>query len=455
MYVFSNHRSSKSSVSVSLPIQLMLVFCSLMLIGDETWGAEKTAENPFENGWTLDSSSSSLNFQTISDGSNLEISKFDAFDGVVDESGSAKLRIQLDSVNTDEDLRNVRLRFLLFETYKFAEATVSTSIDPALLSTLSEKTNIEVPIEFELDFHGVKRPFQVQTVVNKLIDNQVSVSSVAPVSIETTLFDLDAGMKKLEESSNVSIVPMAAVSFNLVFNTGEDSTANKVAEGAEPKDTEAEGADAEGAEAEGAEAEGNEAEGAEAKDTDAEEAEIAEEIAETDAVVPVAVPVELPKEASSTEPDWAEESATYTSPYSETETAAAETDDAMPDKLSDEKCKEGFKAFSESGGIYFKTASARLDPKSISVLTAVVDLANRCSQFKLTVAGHTDSIGGRNHNQKLSELRALSVSEFLINNNVDRERLSAVGFGETKPLVPNDTRRNRERNRRIEFSVTN
>jgi len=429
-------------------------------------GAE---ENPFKSGWVLDASSSTLTFQTISnspdsDGSIVENNSFDTFEGTVDESGSASLRVQLDSVATNDDLRNVRMRFLLFETYNFAEATVSAKIDPAALSELTTKNMVEIPLEFELDFHGSKQSFQAETTVTKLADNQVSVVSTEPVSIGTSLFELDSGVKQLEESSSMSIVPSAAVSFNLIFDTmaGAASGTKPDADQAKAEESEAEEADAESkdSDAESKDSKDEEAKQAEAKpaqaaapsDESAAKTSNADEVKEEDVAVPVGVVVEIPEStvAKAVEPDWAEESETYISPYSSPTPAS----DSGPD-LSDDECEERFKAFSQAGGIYFESASAKLDPKSVEVLSEIVEVANRCTQFNLTVAGHTDSTGSRKSNQHLSEMRALSVSEYLIKNNVDRERLSAVGFGETKPLVPNDTPSNRERNRRIEFTVAN
>jgi len=327
-------------------------------------------------------------------------------------------------------LNDVRLRFLLFETYKFAEAVVAAKINPEALSTLIEKRSIEVPLEFELDLHGVKKSLQTQTIVTMLADNQVSVASIEPLAIETALFDLDAGVKKLEESAYVSILPMGAVSFDFIFDTSVGSTPTNGVEVA-------------------AEVDGKVEEKAEAK---------------------AEVPAEAPAVAAAVGLDSSPDTTPYTTPYASQEPELWEVSDELSeasvdvkasfdasndplDDLSEEQCAERFEVLSQSGGIFFETASAKLDPKSVDALTNVIDVVNRCSQVKLIVAGHTDSTGSRKSNQKLSEQRAQSVSEYMISNKVDRQRLSAVGFGETKPLVPNNTRSNRERNRRIEFTI--
>jgi len=189
-----------------------------------------SAQNPFSGGWVLDTNASSLTFQTIKNGSKLETSGFASYQGSVDETGAASLVIQLDSVDTKVDLRNVRMRFLLFQTFKFPEAKVSATIDPNSIADLSQLGQMSVPLTFELDLHGVKKSLQVQTTVTALTNNRVSVASVAPISIPTDMFDLTEGVKKLEEAATVTIVPMGSVSFNLVFNTAAGQPVVKTAQ---------------------------------------------------------------------------------------------------------------------------------------------------------------------------------------------------------------------------------
>lgn len=71
------------------------------------------------------------------------------------------------------------------------------------------------------------------------------------------------------------------------------------------------------------------------------------------------------------------------------------------------------------------------------------------------IAGHTDSIGSAEYNQALSQRRVNEVARILSNNyGIDSRRLSAIGYGETQPLVGNDTAENRAKNRRVEAAIT-
>jgi outer membrane protein OmpA-like peptidoglycan-associated protein len=79
---------------------------------------------------------------------------------------------------------------------------------------------------------------------------------------------------------------------------------------------------------------------------------------------------------------------------------------------------------------------------------------------EIEISGHTDSKGDDNYNQKLSEARAQSVVNYLISKGIDKDRLSAIGYGETMPVAPNknddgsDNPEGREKNRRTEYKVT-
>jgi OmpA-OmpF porin, OOP family len=85
-------------------------------------------------------------------------------------------------------------------------------------------------------------------------------------------------------------------------------------------------------------------------------------------------------------------------------------------------------------------------------LDRVVRIMKETPALKIEVRGHTDNIGDASYNQKLSERRADAVAEYMIKQGISPVRIRSKGFGETKPLVPNDTEKNRAKNRRTEFT---
>lgn len=122
-------------------------------------------------------------------------------------------------------------------------------------------------------------------------------------------------------------------------------------------------------------------------------------------------------------------------------------------KAEADKCQTAMRSVASAGIIRFERASAALDRASHQTLDKVAMAANACPSLKLEVEGHTDAEGTPERNKGLSERRAKSVLDYLSQAGVDVGRMEAVGYGETRPVAPNDTAENRAKNRRIEFSV--
>ncbi|GJM33189.1 MAG: hypothetical protein DHS20C18_21900 [Saprospiraceae bacterium] len=103
--------------------------------------------------------------------------------------------------------------------------------------------------------------------------------------------------------------------------------------------------------------------------------------------------------------------------------------------------------------VTFETGSANLTKLSHYELDNLVEALNKYPSMTLEVAGHTDNTGTPEANQLLSESRAQAVYNYLVQNGIDVERLTAVGYGQTKPVDSNDTEAGREKNRRTEFKI--
>ena len=103
--------------------------------------------------------------------------------------------------------------------------------------------------------------------------------------------------------------------------------------------------------------------------------------------------------------------------------------------------------------VYFETAKAVILPKSYPILNSVAQVLKDYSKIQVEVQGHTDSDGSDTYNRKLSDDRAQSVKEFLIEAGVEAERLQSKGYGEDVPIAENDTAEGKEKNRRVEFKI--
>ena len=103
--------------------------------------------------------------------------------------------------------------------------------------------------------------------------------------------------------------------------------------------------------------------------------------------------------------------------------------------------------------VQFTHNSFYLDETSFSELNKLLVYLNKNPQIKISIEGHTDNVGEEKKNQMLSENRAIAVYNYLIQNKINKNRLSYKGFGETKPLLSNETENGRMINRRTSFKI--
>ncbi|MFW5921177.1 MAG: OmpA family protein [Polyangiales bacterium] len=104
--------------------------------------------------------------------------------------------------------------------------------------------------------------------------------------------------------------------------------------------------------------------------------------------------------------------------------------------------------------IHFEFDKAKIRPVSYPILDTVAQVLKDYPEITLEVQGHTDSRGSDRYNEKLSQKRAEAVRQYLIEQGIDRGRLVAKGYGETRPIESNRTQAGRAANRRVEFVRT-
>jgi OOP family OmpA-OmpF porin len=103
--------------------------------------------------------------------------------------------------------------------------------------------------------------------------------------------------------------------------------------------------------------------------------------------------------------------------------------------------------------IEFEFASAVLTQKGRDNLEGVLKFMKDQTDITLDVWGHTDAQGDEAYNQRLSEKRAASVKQYLVDNGIDAGRMTSAGFGESKPLVPGSNVAAWRKNRRVELHI--
>ncbi|ACB94838.1 OmpA family protein [Beijerinckia indica] len=124
------------------------------------------------------------------------------------------------------------------------------------------------------------------------------------------------------------------------------------------------------------------------------------------------------------------------------------------DKAVDSKsCQAELDGLLGKATILFETNGATISKSSEGLLDRIVTTIGHCPEATIEISGHTDSTGNEPFNLALSERRAKAVFDYLVAAGIPADKLSATGYGSSRPVASNDTEEGRAKNRRIEFTV--
>jgi outer membrane protein OmpA-like peptidoglycan-associated protein len=121
---------------------------------------------------------------------------------------------------------------------------------------------------------------------------------------------------------------------------------------------------------------------------------------------------------------------------------------------ADGDCLSDVRAAARQVEVHFGHGRAGLDTAGKALIDRLIGALNICPEAKVSVSGHTDASGRARRNLALSKRRARGVASYMIQKGIDAGRLNAIGYGDKRPVAPNDTRANMARNRRIEVAIT-
>lgn len=165
--------------------------------------------------WTLNNAKSALFFVSIKQSDVAEIHRFKTLSGNIAASGKAELVIDLNSVSTQIPIRDQRMKEMLFETNKQAEAKVEVD-----LSEIGVKPGMQ-KVEVVLDLYGVKKPLNALVNVTET-DNTVYVTTAAPILLNAKAFSLGGGIEKLRDVAGLKMIShVVPVTFSLGFEKGQ------------------------------------------------------------------------------------------------------------------------------------------------------------------------------------------------------------------------------------------
>jgi OOP family OmpA-OmpF porin len=104
-----------------------------------------------------------------------------------------------------------------------------------------------------------------------------------------------------------------------------------------------------------------------------------------------------------------------------------------------------------AGKLFFSTNSFKLNQSGKKSLTPILRASEKLRNFKVSLYGHTDSLGKVEYNQILSENRAISIADYLVSKGVKPTAFVIFGYGESKPVATNKTKEGRSLNRRVDI----
>lgn len=194
---------------------IMFTACSS---GTQPVETSSTTELEKTGPWKLSRDESGLSFITIKKTSVAEIGTFTAFDGKVIEDGLAEFMIVLDSVNTNNETRDTRMRQFLFETDKHPYITVKAALDLDGYGDMEVGERRTKLLSYDVGIRSISETMEFYVVVTRLGANKVLVENKAPVIVDATDFGLETGVEKLRELAGLdSITLVVPVTFSLVF----------------------------------------------------------------------------------------------------------------------------------------------------------------------------------------------------------------------------------------------
>ncbi len=157
-------------------------------------------------GWSLDPAASSLSFVSIKNNAVAEVHHFTQISGEVSDSGQATLTINLDSVETGIPIRNERMRKMLFDTTKFAQASVGLQVDMKPLAKLKPGEDLLLQSPISVNLHGMRTELPCNLQVTRLSAHRYRVVTAAPVIVSAADFALSDGIEALREIAGLKAI---------------------------------------------------------------------------------------------------------------------------------------------------------------------------------------------------------------------------------------------------------
>ncbi len=173
---------------------------------------------PLQASWSLVNEASLITFVSIKKNSVAEVGHFKQVAGTIGDDGKVEMKIDLASVDTGIEVRDQRMRELLFDTGRFPAALINATVDAAILSGMQPGEDTAARFRLELNLHGQKKVLETVAHITALTGKRILVHGISPVIVSAGDFGLAGGIEKLREIAGLPAIATAVpVCFNLVF----------------------------------------------------------------------------------------------------------------------------------------------------------------------------------------------------------------------------------------------
>jgi polyisoprenoid-binding protein YceI len=171
-----------------------------------------------EGEWKVDSAASHISYVSLKAGEIAETNHFDRLSGTVGSDGTARIEIDLASVNTGVEIRDTRMREIFFQVADYPTAIITAQLDPAKFSALAVGQMIVQPLTATVALKGMEAGIETNVQVARVSENRVLATTTRPVIITTDMFELTDELGELRALAQLpSISPAVPVTFTLAF----------------------------------------------------------------------------------------------------------------------------------------------------------------------------------------------------------------------------------------------
>lgn len=168
--------------------------------------------------WALDGSASSFFYVTTKAAAVTEVNTFTGLSGSISDDGKASFIIDLSTVNTAIEIRDQRMREMVFQVAQFPNATVTVDVDAEALDNMSPGVSTTGSYTAQVELHGMTQEIMADLQITRLEDDSVLVQVARPLIVAASSFGLQAGVDELQKvAALASITPSVVVDFTLVY----------------------------------------------------------------------------------------------------------------------------------------------------------------------------------------------------------------------------------------------